>query len=136
MIPLSAFADYAGAGGGATIVVLALIFFIMRPQQRTLLDGFIFWFGNASVVYVVAMAIISQIYRSRNWDNFIMPDVLVYVCLLLMAAIRYLGEANHITGFGRQAGHILGRIFLVLFLPAGLITGILLLCAHIFHWGQ
>lgn len=123
---------YAGQGGGASIIILVLIFFLLRPKQRTLLDTIIFWFGNASVVYVIGMAIISQIYRSRNWDNFIAVDVVIYVLLLIMASIRYLGESNHIVGFGRQAANLFSRLFLYLFLPAILLTGLSFAIAHIF----
>jgi hypothetical protein len=57
------------------------------------------------------------------------------VVLMLMTAIRYYGERNKINNFGRQALQLFGRVFLFFLLPAGILTGVLMLLARIYHWG-
>jgi hypothetical protein len=130
------FASSDPLGGIITYGALLLVFFLVRPRRRTRLDTCIFWFGNISIVLVITLAILSQIYRQKNWDNVIMVDALAYVVLMLMAGVRYFGENNKIAGFGRQAGMLFGKLFLFLFLPAGLITGILVFCARVLHWAH
>jgi chromate transport protein ChrA len=128
------FAAYYGKGSG--LPLLLLLFFIIRPKRRTKLDRFIFWLGNASIIYIIFMVIWSQLHRAKNWDDYIAWGIMAYVIAVIMAAIRYLGESSHISSFKSQTLHLFKNLFLWLFLPAGLITALLLLLSYIFHWSQ